>query len=251
MKVLVGEEQTPYYHYKAVLSRYSRFFRAALEGSWEESRSGVVKLPEQEPVAFDILSSWLYYQDVKARCDSRNSQFCMFEEETDTDNEANQASGVASLQGAASIMNLHDARNSTCSHYPIMDLILAYVLGDMLQCSKFKNCILDEILDYSDQHRRVFGGVHATVIYKSTGTFSPLRKLLVDLEVYTGAEILSPVADDEKGFPMEHLHKVRRRLIQMRNEYISGKPFEMPFRKDFCGNYHVHEDGEPRCNAMA
>lgn len=45
--------------HKGMISRYSKYFRAAFNGSFKEASSGVVSLPEEYPETFDIVHTWL------------------------------------------------------------------------------------------------------------------------------------------------------------------------------------------------
>lgn len=47
-----------------ILSHHSAFFRAALSGSWHESKTKSVALPEDDPVAFGRILCYMYGRDV-------------------------------------------------------------------------------------------------------------------------------------------------------------------------------------------
>lgn len=51
--------------HKELICYYSRFFKAALEGSWTEAETGVVKLPLDSPVVFETFQAWLYSQNLE------------------------------------------------------------------------------------------------------------------------------------------------------------------------------------------
>ena len=43
-----------------LICHHTPFFQAATNGCWVEARSGIVKLPEHEPKAFEVFEHWLY-----------------------------------------------------------------------------------------------------------------------------------------------------------------------------------------------
>jgi hypothetical protein len=56
-----NEDQMRTFHvHKALLSFYPGYFRAAPEGSWVESSSGVIKLKTEDPLVFKRFFLWLY-----------------------------------------------------------------------------------------------------------------------------------------------------------------------------------------------
>lgn len=46
--------------HKGFLSFYSGYFKAALEGAWAESNSGIIKLETEDPLVFERFVHWLY-----------------------------------------------------------------------------------------------------------------------------------------------------------------------------------------------
>ncbi|KAF2035344.1 hypothetical protein EK21DRAFT_47537, partial [Setomelanomma holmii] len=60
--VIVGYEKKTFTIHKDLLIHYSDFFRAALAGQFREVHENTVKLPEDEPLYFEIFVHWLYYQ---------------------------------------------------------------------------------------------------------------------------------------------------------------------------------------------
>ena len=58
--MLVGPEEKKFGIHKGLLCAHSSFFRAALEGSFKEARTGIVTLSEDDPVTFEVFKTWLY-----------------------------------------------------------------------------------------------------------------------------------------------------------------------------------------------
>jgi hypothetical protein len=60
--VLVGKDQERYVVHEHLLAHYSKFFCAALTGSFKEAVDKVIKLEDTEPEVFEFFIHWLYYQ---------------------------------------------------------------------------------------------------------------------------------------------------------------------------------------------
>ena len=58
--VLVGPAKQDFGVHKGLLCKCSKFFQAALNGSFAEASKGVVELPEGNPKVFEIVHKWLY-----------------------------------------------------------------------------------------------------------------------------------------------------------------------------------------------
>ncbi|KAL8824096.1 MAG: hypothetical protein Q9191_005306 [Dirinaria sp. TL-2023a] len=63
--IYVGPNATPFYVYKELVCRDSSFFRAALGGSFAESREQKVSLPEDEVSVFKVYQTWLNAQELR------------------------------------------------------------------------------------------------------------------------------------------------------------------------------------------
>ncbi len=64
VNVLVGAGHSKFVVHKDLLTSKSEFFRAALTGDWEESKSQEVQLPEDDPAAFEMFAHWLYFTEL-------------------------------------------------------------------------------------------------------------------------------------------------------------------------------------------
>ncbi|KAK3696615.1 hypothetical protein LTR37_017868 [Vermiconidia calcicola] len=60
IQVGTGESQRTFEVFKGVLCSYSGYFTAALDGRFIEGREGVVKLPTEDPVVFELFRHWLH-----------------------------------------------------------------------------------------------------------------------------------------------------------------------------------------------
>ncbi|KAG8631652.1 hypothetical protein KVT40_000792 [Elsinoe batatas] len=52
--ILVGPRQTKFCVSSIVLKHSSPFFEAALSSNWDRDQSGIIKLPEETPIAFEV-----------------------------------------------------------------------------------------------------------------------------------------------------------------------------------------------------
>jgi hypothetical protein len=55
-----GDKRQTFHVHKGLLSFYSGYFRAALEGPWTEPSSGVINLETEDPLVFERFFLWLY-----------------------------------------------------------------------------------------------------------------------------------------------------------------------------------------------
>lgn len=58
--ILVGPQETPFTLHTSILERGSSFFAAAFNGSFQESQTKTLKLPDIEPKYFEHIALWLY-----------------------------------------------------------------------------------------------------------------------------------------------------------------------------------------------
>lgn len=68
IKILVGASKAQYFAHRSVLVDTSDFFRAALEGPWEESK-GVVELQEERSETFETYLQYAYCSKIFVRKD--------------------------------------------------------------------------------------------------------------------------------------------------------------------------------------
>lgn len=60
IEVGTGQDTRVFYAHRSLLTFYSGYFRAALDGGFAESRSGVIKLDCEECSVFERFVTWLY-----------------------------------------------------------------------------------------------------------------------------------------------------------------------------------------------
>jgi hypothetical protein len=61
--VIVGEEKKGFAVHEVLLTHYSDFFRAALNGKFKEAEEKRITLHDEEPVVFESFVHWLYHSN--------------------------------------------------------------------------------------------------------------------------------------------------------------------------------------------
>lgn len=149
IKVIVGSESdVTLCVHENLICASSDFFKKGTHGGWKESKERLVRLETIEEEVFQIYVHWLYRRTLPLRVD-----------------EPGQLGNTEYVQ-----------------------LAKAYVLGDYLRDTNFKNAVIDAIMDKTVSpllDGRCWFPVGAVIscIYDNTLESSPARKLLVD--VYT------------------------------------------------------------------
>jgi hypothetical protein len=144
--VEVGTPAITYYVDENRLVTNSRFFRAALEGTWTEAETRTVKLPHDDPEAFNAYLDWIHRRQV-------------------------------------TLFYGIDEKPSDC--LPDERILDAYVLGDKLIDIDFKDAVCDlmainlSTLLYGWRTYSVPAPEFRCALYDRTQTLSKLRQLLV------------------------------------------------------------------------
>ncbi|CAI7619031.1 unnamed protein product [Penicillium viridicatum] len=189
VKITVGTSKEPFHVHESVLCTSSHFFKAAMSGSWKESKEHTIELPEDDPKAFAIYSHWLYF------------------------------AGIPGLREAAK--KGESAKQSAQEYY---DLVSAYVLGDKLLDAKFQNSVIDAIIDTcstADSRDRKLYFPDADAVshaYNNTTKSSKIRQMLVALYLHAaGDEWLSEEHPKEFLFSVAKGFAERRRLCSVKS----------------------------------
>ncbi|KAF9641031.1 hypothetical protein BFW01_g12837 [Lasiodiplodia theobromae] len=205
IQVFAGEEPEPFIIHKDILCASSDFFKNACKEPWKES-AGVVELSGTEPRLFEVYARWLYSPD------------------------------VLNLMEKPVVTTAANGAISVPAYEPLFHL---YALGDMLQDSKFKNAILDKIVEVRrlvNYHPICF----SAFVYSELPPSSPLRRLYVDFWVGSSASdwfnTKNPADDcNSPDAPMEFFRDVLR-------QSKTGGAGKKPWEEDIC-QYHEHPAG--------
>lgn len=136
-----------YVVHEVIIRTESPFFEAVLSKEWKKSKERVVRLPEQYPEAFDIYARWIY-------------------------------SGKL-------IISKIDIQDNEAYIILTGNLSRAYILGDVLQDTDFKDAVIDGLFEIIESRNYVHVG-QTKFLFNNTLKESPIRRMLVDWVVIEG-----------------------------------------------------------------
>jgi hypothetical protein len=176
----VDQLQTFDVHEHLVTSR-SLFFKHAMSGAWKESHDRLIKLPEDDPMTFQIYVHLLY----------TNTLAVVLDLPPDKDNGTEEHKALAKL----------------------------YVLAEKLQDVDTKNAVVEAMVLASRQLRKensyyTPGCDTVQIVYAGTMPGSPMRRLLVDFYTYRADKGWLSV--ENETWPCEFLHEFAVRLLEGR-----------------------------------
>ncbi len=137
--------------HKELLIDSSPFFAAALDGSFAEATSKVIRLPEDNPDIFALFIQWLYVGDFA-------HGFCTADHTNDYDLDNND--------------------DHHCCRASILIDIRAWILGDKLGCSIFKDVAMLRLIRAFDTWS--IDTTTVRIAYEGSAHGSKLRKFLLD-----------------------------------------------------------------------
>lgn len=178
--------------HQALITGRSKFFKAALSGSWLESKERVVKLPEDDPTTFHVYVHLLYTNEIAILPDPNPKTFW-------TDGARNIR--LAKLYVLAE--KLHDIE--TKNH--VLEAVIAGDLGEGAYIG----------MDYP---RRLF----VKIIYDGTAAGSLARKLIVDVYARQMTSISMGIISPRylKEWPKEFLDELLLEVLD-RRVLVPGK----------------------------
>jgi len=144
--VLVGENKKRFILHQNAVCDKSKFFKAACSKQWLEGQERIVRLPEVDEVTFQAYFRWIYSGDVQ--------------EPTCT--EQSDASAKRTEQES---------------------LIKLYLLGDTLDDVELRSKATSRLFTVMRSHDTIPSVPNLNLIYESTMSGSPLRKMVVDVFV--------------------------------------------------------------------
>lgn len=188
--------------HQTLVSEQSQFFAKTFSKSWKENVERVVRLPDCQPAHFQLFFLWLYKR-------------CIF-------------SGSDALRGAI------DPEWSLLAH--------AWLLGDYLQATDFKDAITDTLIaKVSDTFLGAWQTMHEIIYPRSTHN-APIRRLIADIAAckWENQDIKTLRVDPEWA---EFLPDLSAALAERR-----GKEFgeDVPWESDRC-RYHEHAQAGTPC----
>lgn len=163
--IWVGEEPSiPFQIHKKLLCSSADYFERLINGPWKNVSSDSLSLKKQDPATFAIYEFFLHYRFVRVL-----------------------AGGSSEVEDSKeNILGRHAWDGSEFTR-----LVKAYILGDFLLASDFKDCTLDamRLLTVDPDKNGVKGFPDSSAIneiYNNTLDGSNARKFLVDLYIQQG-----------------------------------------------------------------
>ena len=157
MKVFIGHEEKAFIIHRRLVCQASSYFKAALDGDFEESIKGELHLHEQEPELFNCFLEWVYSGEVD----------------------------LPKLRGE----QRHDSE-------VWMKFSKLYLLSKYLQCPAFGNCLLDTAplkSKYSPSHYTLPDAGVLKTVYENTLEQCGIRKYFAAVFVWLTDQ---PISDD-------------------------------------------------------
>ncbi|KAF2643924.1 hypothetical protein P280DRAFT_514907 [Massarina eburnea CBS 473.64] len=205
VQVVLADERS-FFIYESLICSSSRYFDAALGSDWAEAQDRVIHLTEYPAHTFEIYMQWLFSNNVHSL-------------------------GV-----------VPDGHSTVLSEWSV--LVEAYLLGDYIQDTKFKDTVIDAMfscainIPLSDDLQKPC--MSADEIYHNTPRHSPLQRLVVDLTVAReGPGFWSE--EHEYELPTAFLKDMLAELAIVAAGGFPLEPSEAPRLSCLC-KYHCHGD---------
>lgn len=201
LKILVGEKEQVFVIHEGVLTTRSKFFKNAMQKGWKEAEDKIVKLPEDDPTAFELYEQLVYAGHVPGLDDT------IMETRWDMLIDVCKAPRVCEDEYVA--------------------LCQLYVLAEKLQDLQAKNSTTKALLSrFRCEYDAVNDNAclpcaHAiNIMYRNTPTMCPGREVLVDLYVWYGGAYAIMEAEEEcseyGSLPGDFLRDVAYKAIHIR-----------------------------------
>lgn len=156
VKLLVGTHPSEILHvHEGVLCKSSAFFKRSLKPEWAEKREDPYTIDLSDDHVDDVQNyiNWLYSEKVSGT--------------------------LADIPSNANNTIRHEI-----AHNAFIPLAKAYVLGEKFLDTKYKNSVMNRIIEVRCQSGWSPGPACAEIIYEGTSPGSPARRLLADLLAY-------------------------------------------------------------------
>ncbi|KAK6436349.1 hypothetical protein LTR95_007457 [Oleoguttula sp. CCFEE 5521] len=186
--------------HELIIKSGSDFVRLALTGGWQEAQTNLVKLPVDDLGIFAVYQRWVYYGDLRTMSHRSNAQCDIREYEV---------------------------------------LVNAYVLGEKIMDSDFKDAVIDGIIEKLPAEAS-FDVQLTPLIYEGTPTKCALRWLWLDVYYHSGtaAWLDNELCHSHPDFLSEYGESKSQSRI------AGAKPCAVAYMGDTC---HYHEHGSRPC----
>jgi hypothetical protein len=168
----VGIRQEKFVVHQELLCSKSQYFAKALTGSFEESKTGIVKLDDLHPVLFRIMVTWLY-----------NGKIVY----TVVNNSSNIDHDFAKVE-CAKVTTRGLKVHEDSSTWPKEVLVRLFVLADRLDMKELRNNTIDALITAVERSRTGLKICTYKFIDANTTEESLLRKFAVNRLAYVYAD---------------------------------------------------------------
>jgi len=147
--IYVGPEKECFRLYRPLIVNSSDYFKKALKHEFRESETRRFDLVEDDADTFAIYAHWVIWKELAVKLDKSETG----------------ENGRTEFQ----------------------QLAYAYVLGDKLQDTRFRNSIIDALIAKRESEKLLPGSSTIDYVYMNTAESSKLRKFMVDVWVRFGS----------------------------------------------------------------
>lgn len=241
--VLVGTDPPKAFSvHENVLCSSSEYFNRLRNGMWKESAGDTVSLKEGDPAIFQIYMYWLYHGSIPILEDPASDRQVEEATEMEVDNKESEESDECEESEESEESDEEDP----CEDEEYIILAKAYVLGDLLRDSHFKDSTLDAIImkaisEDSDGRYHYPEPPVINFIYDNTLDGSKARKFLADLYIRRAEPRW--LKDDFFSTPW-HKDFLRDLAMELLKCQIYGKKMNDYIPVDDC-EYHEHHPNDP------
>ncbi|KFY04996.1 hypothetical protein V491_09219 [Pseudogymnoascus sp. VKM F-3775] len=190
--VIVGPEAQKFAIHKDQLCTNSAYFKAALEGGFQEAVRREVILDETNALAFGMMLEWLYTGKITEK--------------------------LCSATGFSNADKLYKDKPT------FRQLLDVWVLGDYLMAPKLQNFIVD-MMEAKHMKRGIPPVKDFTYFYEHTQSGSPMRKFLVDMCIWRYHEKALSYQADVAFMPRDMAGDIMVNLALRAEGRISGPSF--------------------------
>lgn len=144
--IYVGKERKHFRVHKSLLCKKVPYFDKMFNGNFQEAAKNQAEFAEDDVIAFDVLTRWIYTGSV------RKLKFI-------------------SESGDDKMLNINPYS--------------AYCVADKFCLPQLMDRFMSAIMEFSSRNRTIAGPRHVKVVYEKTPESSPLRRFIVQQWFYT------------------------------------------------------------------
>ncbi|KEQ60676.1 uncharacterized protein M437DRAFT_53841 [Aureobasidium melanogenum CBS 110374] len=263
----VGIEKEHFVVHQSFLCAKSQYFSKALSGSFQESITRFVQLPDVSPIIFKIFVAWVYHDTLSyLPSDEKTIDDNMTGPSTPAampENSNHDTSSTPASTRESTSLRSHQYKEEDPTTWGCDVLIRIYVFADRFDVCQLRTASLDALIDGSGV---IWEPIYVRYIYQNTPAKSKLREYTVHSTAYEGNLARTDILEWEacpqeflvavmfinsKRLPPDQCRKCYKRALSywdsedsMRGEFSMKKDLR-PYERDRC-YYHEHLSEEER-----